>query len=193
LAGIATRCRFTHFRDIKSMSLQSRLLDASPYAGNIHYTTMSSTMAMRIPTLRDMIQIVQDDMDYFTEMRATRRRNIEDIGITAPYNRNKYEIVWVLNFTNPRIAAEKTVGFRSKMIWALFRKTKIFTGKLWHIDPQKIEVVSRVMCMLMATTKKLSGQIRHGTLKRKMSLTVCCIAFALRVAGNMRKSIVRRF
>ena len=39
---------------------------------------------------RDMIQIVQDDMVYFTEMRATRKAEYEEINIESNYINRKH-------------------------------------------------------------------------------------------------------
>jgi type III restriction enzyme len=134
------------FRDIKSMcfTIQTvgRILRMPEH---IHYTDDVLNYGYAYTNLaRDMIQIVQDDMDYFTEMRATRRAEYEDIGINSNHI-NKKQIRNRLGskfHKSLRIAAEKDGWIPLQDDMGAFQKNKDFLlGKLWHIDPQKIEVV----------------------------------------------------
>jgi len=69
------------------------------------------------------------------------------------------------------------------MIWRFSEKQRFLLGKLWHIDPQKIEVVIPRDVHVDGDTKKLSGKYDTVTLKRKMSLNSMLHRFCLRVAG----------
>jgi len=90
-----------------------------------------------------MIQIVQDDMDYFTEMRATRRAEYEEINIESNHINKKL----IRNRLGSRfhkalrIAAEKEGWLSVNEDLQAFEKNKdLLLSKLWHIDPKKIEV-----------------------------------------------------
>jgi len=79
------------FRDIKSMcfTIQTvgrilRMPEHTHYTDDVlNYGYVYTNLA------RDMIQIVQDDMDYFTEMRATPIADYKDINIASRHIKKK--------------------------------------------------------------------------------------------------------
>jgi len=96
---------------------------------HIHYTDDVLNYGYAYTNLaRDMIQIVQDDMDYFTEMRATRRAEYEDIGINSNHI-NKKQIRNRLGskfHKSLRIAAEKDGWIPLQDDMGAFQKNKDF-------------------------------------------------------------------
>ena len=134
------------FRDIKSMCFTIQTVGRiMRMPEHMHYSDDVLNYGYVYTNLsRDMIEIVKDDIDYFAEMRATRREEYTAIELNSSHI-NKKQIRNRLGSKFQKalhLAAEKDGWIPLHEDMSAFEKNNaLLLGKLWHLDPKKIEVI----------------------------------------------------